>query len=328
MADAGQAHTGGPEDPDKAAEVFTAARPRLFGIAYRMLGSATEAEDVLQEVWLRWQTYDRASVTTPVAFLTTATTRLAINVLQSARVRRETYVGPWLPEPVATGGDPFLGAERAEALGLAVLMLLERLSPTERAAFILREAFEYPYPQIADIVQVNDTAARKLVSRARRHLWSERRAPVSDAEHRELLTAFVAAARIGDLAALEKLLAADVVSYSDGGGGHRAARLPVVGSARVAYFTASIATRAWPGVTVDWGEINGERAALLRDDGRLIAVLAVSASAEGIDQVLWMVNPVKIAAASADLADRLTWGGSQRDRVPGHSGERRRTTCA
>ncbi|MFD0539026.1 sigma factor-like helix-turn-helix DNA-binding protein [Actinomadura luteofluorescens] len=118
-----------------------------------MLGSATEAEDLVQDVWLRWQTYDRAAVADPAAFLATTITRLAINVLQSARVRRESYVGPWLPEPVDTGADPYLGAERGEALNLAVLMLLERLSPTERAAYVLREAFDYPYPQIAEILQ-------------------------------------------------------------------------------------------------------------------------------------------------------------------------------
>lgn len=145
----------GPGDPEKlerAAQVFAEVRGRLFGIAYRMLGSATEAEDLVQEVWMRWQAYDRATVDNPAAFLATTITRLAINELQSARVRRETYVGPWLPEPVDTGADPYLGAERGEALSLAVLLLLERLSPTERAAYVLREAFDYPYPQIAEIV--------------------------------------------------------------------------------------------------------------------------------------------------------------------------------
>ncbi|GAB2841589.1 RNA polymerase sigma-70 factor [Actinocorallia aurea] len=300
MAEAGRPRgSGGPEDLDEAAAVFTAARPRLFGIAYRMLGSAGEAEDVIQDVWLRWQAYDRGSVASPAAFLTTATTRLAINVLQSARVRRESYVGPWLPEPVDTAADPFLGAERGEALSLAVLLVLERLTPTERAAFVLREAFEYPYPQIAEIVRVNPATARKLVSRARRHLWSERRAPVPDAEHRALLTAFVAAARAGDLAGLEKLLAADVVSYSDGGGGFHAARVPVIGAARVARFTEVVARRKWQNLDVGWGEVNGELAALLRHDGAVVTVLAVGASAQGIDRILWMVDPAKISAASA-----------------------------
>ena len=135
--------------PDDGLSAFLCARPRLFGIAYRMLGSAAEAEDIVQDVWVRWQTTDRSPVRNPLAFLVTATTRLAINVLQSARARRETAAGPSLPEPVDTSTDPGLGAERGEALNLAVLLLLEKLSPTERAAYVLREAFNHPYREIA-----------------------------------------------------------------------------------------------------------------------------------------------------------------------------------
>ncbi|MEW2354768.1 RNA polymerase sigma-70 factor [Spirillospora sp. NPDC029432] len=299
MGGTGPEDGGGREDLDRAAADFAAARPRLFGIAYRMLGSATEAEDLLQDVWLRWQTYDRSAVANPAAFLATATTRLAINALQSARARRETYIGPWLPEPVDTGADPHLGAERGEALGLAVLLLLERLPPGERAAFVLREAFDYPYAQIADILQVTQVAARKLVSRARSHVASGRRAPVSGAEQRRLLTAFVAAARSGDLAALEKLLAADVISYSDGGGAVRASRIPVVGADRVARYHRAFAARFWAGVDVEWRSVNGQPGALLRRDGAVLAVLGLGASRQGIDRVLWMMNPAKIAAVSA-----------------------------
>ncbi len=169
--------SGGPEDLEQAATIFAGLRPRLFGIAYRMLGSFTEAEDLVQEVWLRWQNYERGTVVNPAAFLATAITRLAINAVQSARVRRETYVGPWLPEPVDTGADPHLGAERDEALGFAVLLLLERLSPNERAAYVLREAFDYPYRQIAEIIQLSEAAVRQLVSRARKHVRTGRRAP-------------------------------------------------------------------------------------------------------------------------------------------------------
>ncbi|TYK46943.1 RNA polymerase sigma-70 factor [Actinomadura decatromicini] len=296
-----------PADLDRASAVFAEVRPRLFGIAYRMLGSATEAEDLVQDVWLRWQTADRAAVTEPAAFLATATTRLAINVLQSARVRRETYVGPWLPEPVDTGADPHLGAERGEALELAVLFLLEKLTPNERAAYVLREAFDYPYPLIAGIVQVSEAAARQLVSRARKHLRSERRTPVTAAEQRRLLTAFVAAARAGDLAALEEILAADVVSYSDGGGGVRASRFPVVGADRVAKYHRAFASRFWHGVDVAWADVNGRTAALLRSDGKVFAVLTVDASDQGIDRVLWMMNPGKLTAASGG-----TGGGAGR----------------
>ena len=195
-------------------------RPRLFGIAYRMLGSVAEAEDIVQDVWVRWQTTDRSPVRNPLAFLVTATTRLAINVLQSARARRETCADPWLPEPADTSTDPGLGAERGEALNCAVLRLLEKLLPAERAAYVLREAFNYPYREIAGILRVGEANARQLVTRAREHVSGGRRAPVSPAEQRRLLSAFVAAARTGDLARLESLFASDVVSTSDGGGSY------------------------------------------------------------------------------------------------------------
>ena len=225
---------------EDALAVFSDVRPRLFGIAYRMLGSATEAEDIVQETWLRWQGTDRTVVQEPAAFLATTTTRLAINALQSARARRETYIGPWLPEPVDTSADPTLGAERAEALGFAVLVMLERLTPTERAAYVLREAFAYPYDQICEIVQVSEPAARQLVSRARKHLAGERRREVSEAEQRRLLTAFLSAAQTGDLEELEQLFAEDVVSYSDGGGMVRASKFPVVGRPTVAKFVRRV----------------------------------------------------------------------------------------
>ncbi|GLW12066.1 RNA polymerase sigma24 factor [Microtetraspora sp. NBRC 13810] len=290
---------GGPADLEEAVAVFSSVRPRLFGIAYRMLASVTEAEDLVQEMWLRWQNYDRATVDNPAAFLATATTRLAINAAQSARVRRETYIGPWLPEPVDTSADPHLGAERGEALELAVLLLLERLSPTERAAYVLREAFDYPYAQIAEIVQLNEAAVRQVVSRARKRVLVERRTPVSRTEQRRLLTAFVTAARAGDLTALEELFAADVTSYSDGGGAVRASRIPVVGASRVAKYVRAFAGHFWAGVDVSWADTNGQTSALLSRDGQVFTVLTVIVSEQGIDQVLWMMNPAKITAVPA-----------------------------
>ncbi|MFE3200117.1 sigma-70 family RNA polymerase sigma factor [Embleya sp. NPDC059237] len=191
---------------DEALAVFVELRPRLFGIAYRMLGSTAEAEDVVQEVWLRWQRADRSVVVNPAAFLSSATTRLAINVARSARVRRETYIGPWLPEPVDTGSDPAAGAERAEALELALLLVLEKLAPTERAVYVLREAFDYTYTDIADMLRLSSVNVRKIVSRARKHLLEEQRENVDAAEHRHLFEAFVSAARTGDIASLEELL--------------------------------------------------------------------------------------------------------------------------
>lgn len=281
-------------DLDRATGVFAEVRPRLFGIAYRMLGSAVDAEDLLQEVWLRWQSCDRSVVLNPVAYLATATTRLAINAGQTARARHEVYVGPWLPEPVDTSADPQLGAERDSALEVAVLLLLEKLTPTQRAAYVLREAFDYPYSQIAEIIQVTETSARQLVSRARRQLTDERRAPVTGAEQRRLLTAFVAAAREGDMAALEELLAADVVSCSDGGGVVRASRIPVRGAVTVAKYVRAFSGHFWAGVEVSWATVNGSSAALLRREGTTFAVLTVAASADGIHRVFWMMNPGKL----------------------------------
>jgi RNA polymerase sigma-70 factor (ECF subfamily) len=209
---------------DQDVETFTRARRRLFGIAYRILGSVSDAEDVVQETWLRWQYCDRDSVRQPDAFLATAATRIAINVSQSARIRRETHIGPWLPVPVDTTNDPALGAERGEILERALLVLLERLSPGERAAYVLREAFDYPYPRIAEIIRVTTASARQLVSRARKHIVDGRDVDVDRDHHRRLVGAFIEAAQRADIEGLEGLLAGDVVSYTDGRGDHCAAR--------------------------------------------------------------------------------------------------------
>jgi RNA polymerase sigma-70 factor (TIGR02957 family) len=289
---------GGAEDLEEATAVFTSLRPRLFGIAYRMLSSASEAEDLVQEVWLRWQMCDRSAVANPAAFLATVTTRLAINALDSARVRRETYIGPWLPEPVDTSADPYLGAERGEALEFAALLLMEKLTPNERAAYVLREAFDYPYAQIAGILQSTEPAVRQLVSRARKHMTGERRTPASAAAQRELMTSFIAAARSGDMTALERLFAADVTSLSDGNGATRVSRRPVVGVVRVAKFLNAISTWFWDGMDIRWASTNGQTSAVLLRNGTVNAVLTVTASTEGIDHVLWMVNPEKLTAVS------------------------------
>ena len=281
---------------DEAESAFAAARPRLFGIAYRMTGSVADAEDLVQEVWLRWQLADRAAVLNPEAYLATAITRLAINESQTARARRETYVGPWLPEPVDTSADPQVGAEQGAVLELAVLMLLEKLTPTERAAYVLREAFDYPYREIAEIVQTSEVATRQLVSRARKHLADERRAPVEKADQRKLLEAFVAAAQAGDLAGLEKLFAQDVVSYSDSNGAIRAAGRPLFGAQSLAKIISGWAPSFWAGAEASFVEANGLTAVRLRKDDDTYAVITVSASEEGIDQVLWLVNPEKLKA--------------------------------
>jgi len=280
---------------DQGLEVFLAVRQRLFGIAYRMLGTVAEAEDLVQEAWLRWQLYDRATVAHPEAFLATTTTRLAINALQSARARRETYIGPWLPEPVDTSADPYLGAERAEALEFAALLLMEKLTPNERAAYVLREAFDYPYGQIADILRSSEPAVRQMVSRARRHVTGERRTAAPAAAQRELLATFLAAARSGDLAGLERMFAADVQSLSDGNGAHRVSRRPVVGPVKVARFLTTISAWYWEGVEVEYVTVNGQVSAVLRKDRNVLGVLALSVSAAGIERMFWVMNPEKLS---------------------------------
>jgi RNA polymerase sigma factor (sigma-70 family) len=286
--------TGSAAELEEAAEIFTSLRPRLFGIAYRMLGSASEAEDLVQDVWLRWQAYDRGSVLNPGGFLATTATRLAINALQSARVRRETYIGPWLPEPVDTGADPYLGAERGEALEFAALLLMEKLTPHERAAYVLREAFDYPYGQIAGILSSTEPAVRQLVSRARKHVTGERRTPVNPAAQKQLLTSFLAAARSGEMAELEKLFAADVTSLSDGNGAHQVSRQPLVGARKVARFLATISAWFWDDIDITWATTNGQTSAVLRQGKNLYGILTVHGSADGIDQILWIVNPAKL----------------------------------
>jgi RNA polymerase sigma-70 factor (ECF subfamily) len=189
---------------------FEAVRPRLFGIAYRTLESAADADDVVQDAWIRWQGTNRGEVRDAAAFLATTTKRLALNVAQSARARRETCIQPWHPEQVDAHADPTLGAERREALEHAMVALSERLSPAERAAYVLREAFDYPYRQIAVVLATSEANARQLLTRARVRLAGERRRQVSAAELRRFVDVFADAARTGELTTLEQLLAGDV----------------------------------------------------------------------------------------------------------------------
>jgi RNA polymerase sigma-70 factor (ECF subfamily) len=198
------------EVSDADAASFQAVRPRLFGIAYRVLGSATDADDVVQDAWIRWHGTDRTEVRDTASFLAATTLRLAINVIQSARVRRETHVEPQLIDRVDTQADPLLGALRGEALGLAVGALLEKLSPAERAAYVLREAFDYPYRKISEVLPLSEANARQLTTRARRRLAGEHRRPIGASERQRFLDAFVVAATAGELAPLERLFVADI----------------------------------------------------------------------------------------------------------------------
>jgi Sigma-70, region 4 len=192
-----------------------------------------------------------------------------------------------------------LGAERSQALELAVLLLLEKLTPTERAAYVLREAFDYPYAQIAEILQTGEANTRQLVTRARKHIADERRAPVTAEEQRRLFVAFIAAAQKGDLTALENILTADVVSYSDGGGAALAARIPVVGRERVAKFITAFSPHWWTGAAIALVEANSQPSMVVSREGSVLAVVTIDASADGINQIQWMMNPAKTAAWSA-----------------------------
>lgn len=286
---------------DDAAAIFLSLRPRLFGIAYRMLGSAAEAEDIVQDTWLRWQSADRSEVLEPAAFLATITTRLALNVAQSARSRRETYIGPWLPEPVDTGSDPYLGAERGEALSLAVLLLLEKLSPAERAAYVLREAFDYSYATIAEILQSTEVNVRQIVSRARRHVAEDGRRTASTPafnDQNKLLEAFIRAAQKGEVQELERLFAAEVVSVTDGNGVVNAARKPVSGAQTVAKFIASFSSHFWTGSQVAYIVANGQPAALFSRNDAIYVMATIETEPEGISRIMWVMAPEKLSLIS------------------------------
>jgi RNA polymerase sigma-70 factor (ECF subfamily) len=244
-----------------------AARRHGFGVAYRMLGSVSEAEDVAQEAVLRLARAEE-SIEEPAAWITTVATRLSIGVLRSARRRRETYVGPWLPEPLITSPhDASFDVELADSLSQALLFMLERLTPLERAAFLLREVFGYDYAEIARIIERTEVTARQLVTHARKRLEADR--PRFDADERvrdRLLERFLAAAEGGDLEALEALLAEDAVLYSDGGGKVIAARRPIAGAARIARFMAGATRNARRRGVVDRRlvRVNGQPGSILR----------------------------------------------------------------
>src|ERR671910_3442780 len=245
-----------------SSDLYDELRPRAFAIAYRMLGSATEAEDVVQEAFLRMhQTLQRdEQITSPRAYIATLVTRLAIDQLRSARVRRERYVGEWLPEPLVTDPSPAEHAETADSLSLAFLVPLESLSPRQRAAFLLREVFEYPYPEIAEIIGTDVDSTRHLVARARKHVQERRpRYYASRRQRQELAQRFVAAAEQGELRALEELLAQDVALHADGGGKVPALARPINGRERVARtLSAGMSALARFGMRVQIAEVNGQ----------------------------------------------------------------------
>ncbi|BCK58931.1 RNA polymerase sigma-70 factor [Nocardia wallacei] len=278
---------------------FERQRPRLFALAYRMLGAASEAEDAVQETYLRWDATDRAEIRSAEAWLTTVVVNLCRSWLDSARARRETYVGPWLPEPVPTGrGElgPLESAEQRELVSMAMLTLLERLSPVERAVFVLREAFGYAHGEIAEMLQLSEANSQQLYSRARRRVRTENtRFSATPDQARALFERFVAAARAGDLTALEQMFTADIVALADGGGEVTAARHPITGSARVARYLSGLFTRTVPGLELTVEEINGAPAAVARVADTVLVIGSADLNPDGISAVRLVVNPAKLA---------------------------------
>ncbi|MEU9239323.1 RNA polymerase sigma-70 factor [Streptomyces sp. NPDC048385] len=288
---------------------FEAARPRLAAIAYRLLGSATEAEDVVQEAYLRWQAADTARIEVPEAWLTKVLTNLCLNQLTSARARRETYVGQWLPEPLLAG-DPLLGpadtAERRESVSYAVLVLLERLTPVERAVYVLREAFDYPHRDIARILDLTEAASQQILHRARKHVADGRaRTEVDEAAARRIIEEFLAAATSGRTEPLVQLLTEDAVAVGDGGGKVPAAARAFEGAVAVAKFMRGLfkqgpAQRALAGGSVELylTTANGGPALVAVVDGRVIGVMCLEITADGIAAFRNQLNPDKLERAT------------------------------
>lgn len=287
----------------RVAETYEDLRPLLFSIAYRMLGSVAEAEDVVQEAFLRYHRTlgaQDAEIESPKAYLSAVTTRLAIDHLRSARVRRETYVGEWLPEPLPTGEDAPDAArqlEEADSLSMAFLLLLERLTPVERAVFLLHDVFDYGYDEVAEIVGRSEANCRQLAVRARRHIDEHRpRFEASRLERERLASRFFHAVEDGDMNGLVELLAADVVVYGDGGGTSPSWRRPIFGRDRVLRLLLGLG-RHWRdlGVTIRRTEINGQPGALFLDpSGGLINVLTLDVADGVVQTVRSVINPDKL----------------------------------
>jgi RNA polymerase sigma factor (sigma-70 family) len=293
-------------------DVFAEQRSVLVAVAYRILGSATDAEDVVQDAWLRWSAVDHGGIDDPRAYLITVTTRLAIDRLRRNRSRRETYVGSWLPEPISTGPDVAERAELADSVELALLVVLETLSPLERAVFVLREAFALPFTEIAGILGRTEATTRQLAHRAREHVQQRRpRFEVDRAVRREITERFLAACASGDLDALSGLFAEDVQLVGDGGGKAKAPVRVIEGTDKVSRFIAAISTPeaaqgfmpsigAAPAASFDFviTDVNAGPAVVVRADGRPIVVISLLVNAGRIDCVYLMANPEKLAGVS------------------------------
>ncbi|GIJ65823.1 RNA polymerase sigma-70 factor [Virgisporangium ochraceum] len=282
---------------------FDEHRNLLFTVAYRILGTAADAEDAVQDAWVRWSSADRSQVADPKAYLVRIVTNLAMDRLRSAKARRETYIGPWLPEPILTTVEPT--AETAADVSMALLMVLENLSPLERAVFVLKEAFGFSYAEIADAVQRTPDAVRQACHRARGHVQARRpRFPASRAQHREVTERFFAAASGGDINTLMDLLAPDVTLWTDGGGKVRQAMRPVTGAQKVATWMAGVSQRPYEGVdptdmTAEVLELNGAWGVVISGAGRVIGTLTLDVDDDGrIRSILNVANPDKLRAVT------------------------------
>jgi RNA polymerase sigma-70 factor (ECF subfamily) len=294
-------------------EAFESFRPRLEAIAYRLLGSAAEAEDAAQEAFLRWSATDREQIRVPEAWLTRVLTNLCLTQLGSARARREVYVGQWLPEPVL-GGDPMLGpadtAEQRDSVSTAMLVLMERLTPNERAVYVLREAFALTHAEIAATLDITEVGSQQILHRAKRHLDSGRpRADVDRTAARQVVEEFLAAATSGRTEPLVRLLTSDAMGMGDGGGKIPARRTPFFGAENVAKFLRGLFRPAAAKWAIFGGRpelfawtANGRPALVVVVDGRLVGVMTLEATTEGISAVLSQVNPDKLGRAARQWA--------------------------
>ncbi|WP_040795550.1 RNA polymerase sigma-70 factor [Nocardia higoensis] len=291
---------------DPATEVFLAHRNLLFTVAYEMLGSAADAEDVLQETWLRWVEVDPEPVRDPRAYLVRMTTRQALNRLRTVRRRRESYIGPWLPEPVLTTPDVAENVELAESMSMALLLVLETLAPTERVVFVLREVFEVGYDEIAEAVGKTPAAVRQIAHRARAHVAARRpRASVPAHATEEVLAAFQRALETWDLQGLLDVLAPDAVIVGDGGGLVRTALRPVVGAEKVIRFVSGAVGRTGATLSFERVVVNGGPAFMVTADGVFDGVLAVHVEDGRVAGLYYVRNPEKLTHMGAETTPSL-----------------------
>lgn len=286
---------------DPATEAFVTHRNLLFTVAYELLGSAADAEDVLQETWLRWVKVDPGQVRDQRAYLVRITTRQSLNRLRAMRRRKEAYVGPWLPEPLLTSADVSEEVELAESVSMAMMLVLETLSPTERAVFVLREVFEVSYDEIAAAIDKSPAAVRQIAHRARQHVDARRpRGVVSQSEARAALEAFVRAIEAGDLQGLLDVLAPEVVLLTDGGGVKQAALRPIIGADKVVRFIVGVLDKANGTVTADPAVINGNSALVVRLDGEIDGVIAFRVDSARVTGLYYVRNPQKLTRIESE----------------------------